>query len=257
MLADYEEIPFFMHFLNGMEDIILSKLDNIIDHPMYDNELVGFSKYTTFELYGIGGSLALFPMACLLSFFSGEVPEAYQTMVEKRIDGPFGDGYVSLILACIFSIIYACRPWAIHKFLFSTNSYIYFAYHCLIHIFVLFFSIIFIDTSSTIHSTFGAGVILNLGAYFSFYVIISFIYSHSEALSSVEIVKSIMANNIENETNNVMEMRMLEVRRVLGLDALYRMLIDLAVTRNPNCLLYTASPIIPSRVLFDKEYFYR
>lgn len=257
MLVDYEELPFFLHFFSGMEEIRLSKIDDIIDNPLYDNEIVGYTWETSFELYGIAGGIALFPVSCLCSFFTGEVPEAYEQMVGSRIDGPFGDGYFPLIVACFFSILFAVRGPSLCKFLFAINRSLYYSLHIFTHFFVLFYSVIFVDQSATLHATFAPGVMCVVVSYMVFYIVCDFVYSYKESNSNIDLIKMTMDQNSGSEQFGVLEVRFLEIARILGYDTVYRIMVDMAVTKNINSLLYTASPTIPTRVLFDREYFYR
>lgn len=257
MLVDYEELPFFLHFFTGMEEFTLTKLDDIIDNPLYDNELVGYTWETSFELYGVAGGLALFPLSCLCSFFAGETPDAYNQMFGNSSEGPWGKGYVPLVIAIFFSCLFAVRGPALWKFVFAVNRSLYYSLHVFTHFFVLFFSVIFVDKSGTLHGTFCAGVMLVIIAYIAYYFVVDFLYSYNESSSNIELVKSTLPNNADGGQYNVLEIRFMEIARILGYDTQYRIMVDMAVTRNPNALLYTASAAIPSRKLFDKDYFQR
>jgi len=74
MLQDYEEIAFYMHFFSGKDDLILTKIDSVMDNTLYDWELVGIDSDTTLDQNAIAGSLSLFPIACFCSYYNGEVP---------------------------------------------------------------------------------------------------------------------------------------------------------------------------------------
>ena len=90
MLQDYEEIAFFMHFFTGKGDLMLSKIDSVMDNTIYDMDLIGIDLSSTYEMHAIAGALMLFPISCFCSYFNGEVPAAYEALVDQKIDGPFG-----------------------------------------------------------------------------------------------------------------------------------------------------------------------
>lgn len=127
MLQDYEDVHFHMHFFTGADDLSLSKIDSVMDNTIYDMEYVGINLETTLELHAVAGSLALFPISCFCSYFNYEVPEAYEKLVGKEIDGPFGDGYIPFIIAMIFSVLYGCRPFFLNNMVYRHTFDFYFS----------------------------------------------------------------------------------------------------------------------------------
>mmetsp|Transcript_26443 Transcript_26443/g.23393 ORF Transcript_26443/g.23393 Transcript_26443/m.23393 type:complete len:132 (-) Transcript_26443:1317-1712(-) len=70
LISDYEQLAFHMHLFSGMDDLTLSKIDYVMDNPTYDSDLIGITEQCTFELYGIGGALSLFPLSCFAAFMN-------------------------------------------------------------------------------------------------------------------------------------------------------------------------------------------
>jgi len=256
MLNDYDEVAFHMHLFSGEDDIILTKIDNIIDNACYDIDLIGISDESTFELHAIGGSLSLFPIAYLCSFFNNEVPQAFDLLVSNNTNAVFG-GYAPIIVCAVFSLLFALRPYFLHKLVFTSTHEFYFSLKAFAHLFVLVFSIIFVDIQALVPSTQGAGLMITAFAYGVFYYGINSQIKSMESISNMEALKTMLPQDLTEDQMERLEMKMMEIQMVLGDDTLHRVMLDTALSRNPNGLLYTANPVVSSRVLFDKDYYIR
>jgi len=257
-LNDYNDVKFHMHLFSGFDDITLSKIDYIMDNPTYDTDLIGISEECTFELYGIGGALSLFPIACFFSLMNEEIPGAFDALVRNEVIGPFGQGTTGFIVLSVFSLLFALRPYFIHKMIFTTTHGYYFSLNMMSHFFVLVYSIIFVDVLNLVPSTQGAGLMFTALAYGVFFVGINNQATVMESISNMEALKTMLPLHemTEEEIENL-DLKMMEIQNILGDQALLRIMLDTALSRNPNGLNYTANPVLVSRVLFDSDYYHR
>ncbi|CDW87345.1 UNKNOWN [Stylonychia lemnae] len=115
MIDHYDHVQLHMHLFNGKDDIVLSKLDSIFDQAIYDDQMVGTCDYTTYELHSVSGALGAFPLTLLGSFLAGEMPEAYHDLLNGKIVGPMGESYGPVAVVSVFSILFALRPYFLHK----------------------------------------------------------------------------------------------------------------------------------------------
>lgn len=169
MLDDYDHVPFHMHLFRGMDDIILSKLDSVFDQIIYDDELIGIDEYSTYEIHSVGTALGAFPFALMVSFFSGEMPAAYDALINDEIVGPLGESYGPLAVVSAFSILFALRPYFLHKLVFNTSPFYYYMVNMLCYFFVLSVSVIFVEIEGNISSTKNIALLISAFAYFLFY----------------------------------------------------------------------------------------
>ena len=169
MLDDYDHVQFHMHLFTGFDDITLSKLDSVFDQVIYDDVLVGLDDYSTYEMHSIGGALGAFPLTLLVSFFAGEMPSAYNDLLHGEIVGPMGASYGPLAVVSVFSILFALRPYFLHKLIFNTSAFDYFLENLLCYFLVLTVSVIFLQVESNFSSTKNASLLISAFAYFLFY----------------------------------------------------------------------------------------
>ena len=255
LLDDYEEFPFFMHFFTGANDLTLSKIDMVLDHPIYDPELVGVSLGSSFELHGIAGSLALFPFACLAAFLNNELPGAFDLLRYQGVGQvPFGNDWAPMSTIIGFAVLFALRPIAIHKAIFSTTHGFYYGLNVVCHFVVLVYSVIFVDVQSVIPSAQVAGMILSAIAYGVFFAGMDSHVTSLEAVSNAEAIKTLLSLKLQPHELDKIGRRFMDIRRVLGDTALSRVLVDAAVSRDPRELRYAGNPVAQSRRLFDREY---
>jgi hypothetical protein len=158
-----------MHLFTGRDDIFLSKLDSIFDLIIYDDCLLGLDQYSTYELHGLAGVLGSFPIIFIVSFCMGELPSAYSNMVNNTINGPFGETYGPITVISVFSILFALRPFFIHKLVFNTSPFYYFSVNMLCYFFVLMVSVLFVEISANISTTKDIALIASAFSYFLFY----------------------------------------------------------------------------------------
>lgn len=78
-----------------------------------------------------------------------------------------------------------------------------------------------------------------------------------EVVSHMEAIKTVMPVEYSMNQMDLIEMRLFEIRSIMGIEDLHRIMLDTAISKNANCMLYTANPVLPSRVLFDTDYFHR
>lgn len=166
MLNDYREIPKYAHLFTGKDDLTLTKLDQIFDLPIYDSCLIATSESTTYELHAIGGAMIVCPLSLLCSFWRGELPYAYEALIGGvqiggSVTGPFGNGFTALIVTLFFSVMFALRPYFLHKLVFYTNSFVYFSVDMMCFYFILVLSVVFVDLNTTIPVTRAIAVLLS------------------------------------------------------------------------------------------------
>ena len=169
MIDDYDHLNFHMHLFVGQSDILLSKLDSIYDHVIYDDCLIGVDESSTYELHTIAGALGLFPITFLASFFNSELPQANTDMTNFEINGPFGESLAPLAVIVCFAFLYTLRPYFLHKLVFNTSPFNYFSINMLCYFAVLMTSVIFVEISGNISSTKSVALIISAFAYFLFY----------------------------------------------------------------------------------------
>jgi len=78
-----------------------------------------------------------------------------------------------------------------------------------------------------------------------------------ESVSNMEAIKTILPVAYSDSQMNLIELRMMEISKIMGNEDLHRVMLDTALSKDPNCMLYTANPILPTRILFDPDYFHR
>ena len=190
MIDDYEYVQFHMHLFTGFNDIFLSKLDSIFDMCIYDDLMVGFDEYSTYEINSVGGALGAFPITLICSFFSGEMPHAYNDLLHGQIIGPMGENYAPLAAVSVFSLLFALRPYFLHKLVFNTSPFHYFLENLLCYFIVLIISIIFIEISGNLSSTKSIALLISAFSYFLFYNATVSLIRTQEIESSIELLKS-------------------------------------------------------------------
>jgi len=79
-----------------------------------------------------------------------------------------------------------------------------------------------------------------------------------EAIPNMEALKTMLPlHEMSEEDIENLDLKMIEIQQVLGNNALLRIMLDTALSKNPNGLNYTANPVLVSRVLFDRDYYHR
>ena len=79
-----------------------------------------------------------------------------------------------------------------------------------------------------------------------------------ESISNMEALKTkLPLHEMTEEEIENLDLKMMEIQNILGDQALLRIMLDTALSRNPNGLNYTANPVLVSRVLFDSDYYHR
>ena len=110
-----------------------------------------------------------FPLTLLGSFFYGEMPQAYNDILHGEIIGPMGESYGPVAVVSAFSLLFALRPYFLHKLVFSTSPFHYFLENLICYFVVLIVSVIFVDISGNISSTKNIALLISAFAYFVFY----------------------------------------------------------------------------------------
>ncbi len=120
-------------------------------------------------MHSIGGALGAFPLTLLVSFFYGEMPDAYNSLMHGQIVGPMGESYGPLAVVSVFSLLFAMKPYFLHKLIFNTSAFDYFIENIVCYFLVLVVSVIFVEIKSDMSSTKNASLLISAFAYFLFY----------------------------------------------------------------------------------------
>ena len=94
-------------------------------------------------------------------------------------------------------------------------------------------------------------------AYGIFYTGIMSTRKQLESVSHMEAIKTILPIDYSAGQLNLVELRMMEIQKIMGMEDMHRVLLDTALSKDPNCMLYTANPIVQTRILFDSDYYHR
>ena len=108
-------------------------------------------------------------MTLIGSFFFGEMPHAYNDLLHGKIVGPMGGSYGPLAVVCVFSLLFAIRPYFLHKLVFNTSPFNYFFVNLLCYFIVLTLSVIFVEVKESMSSTKNIAVLISAFSYFLFY----------------------------------------------------------------------------------------
>eukprot|EP00347_Sterkiella_histriomuscorum_P017301 403349913 len=257
IIDDYDHVQLHMHLFEGTDDVLLSKLDSVFDQVIYDDQVVGIDDYSTYELHSVGGALGAFPLTLLGSFLAGEMPQAYYDLLNGKIVGPMGESYGPVAVVSIFSILFALRPYFLHKLVFNTSPQDYFVESLLSCYLFLVISVTFVDTQGEINQIKNAALFITAFAYFLFQKASISNTRNQEIESSIELIKSTLNLGANIDELNKIETQLQQIQDILGIDALNRIMLDAAIMKDYKCLYLTANPILHSRRLFDSEYDYR
>ena len=202
MLNDYNEAHKYIHLFTGSDELYLTKIDQIFELPIYDIELVGIDEATSYELHAIGGGLIVCPLAALCSFWKGELPVAYEALVSgllgTNIVGPFGSGLTGILVTAIFALLFALRPYFLHKLVYYTSPFVYFSVNMFCYYLILVLSIIFIDLTTVIPVTRGIALLLGAFGDFVYYSGAQSYQRNLEILSAMEILKTHLADDLKS-----------------------------------------------------------
>lgn len=82
-LQDYRDIKINEHLFSDMEDLLLTKLDNVFDSMIYDSELFNFDFLRNLEIYAFSQLMLLF-VSVFCAFFNNEIYNNVYVFDENR-----------------------------------------------------------------------------------------------------------------------------------------------------------------------------
>lgn len=80
-----------------------------------------------------------------------------------------GESYGPLAVVSVFSLLFAMKPYFLHKLIFNTSAFDYFIENIVCYFLVLVVSVIFVEVKSDMSSTKNASLLISAFAYFLFY----------------------------------------------------------------------------------------
>ncbi len=131
--------------------------------------MVGLDNYSTYEMHSIGVSLGAFPIIILFSFFYGEMPHAYNDLLQNNFPGFKEDSYAPIAVVLSFALLYTLRPYFLHKHIFNNSPFQYFFDNLVCYFIVLSMSILFVEATGDVSSTKIIALLISAFSYFLFY----------------------------------------------------------------------------------------